>query len=307
MKQAFFIISIFALNLYAQQSKQPIIDMHLHCYDQTNYFVAPDQYGKIAPQNVDEHFNQTYELMKKYNIVKGVISGPFNAVNNWMDRDNDRRFIRGISMFAPGEIDTVQFEKWVKEKKIEIFGEIGAVYEGYSLDHPGYEPYLRICEKYDIPVAIHTGGGPPKITYIGRPNFRLLKGDPLLLEDVLVKFPKLRMYMMHAGEVFYERALRMMGLYPQLYADLGVLLWVHPMTKSYAKDFLKKAKEFGFIDRVMFGSDQMVWPHGIEMSIEYLKSLSFLSEEEKRGILFDNAAGFLKLDKSEISKYYIQK
>ena len=110
-QQVLFIISIFALNLYAQESKQPIIDMHLHCYDQTNYFVAPDQYGKRAPQNVDEHFHQTYELMKKYNIVKGVISGPFNAVNTWMDRDNDRRFIGGISMFAPGEIDTVQFDE----------------------------------------------------------------------------------------------------------------------------------------------------------------------------------------------------
>ena len=291
---------------------QPIIDMHLHCYDQTNYYVIPDRYGNMSPQSVDEHFKQTYGLMRKHNIVKGAICGRFNAVNTWMDRDDDGRFIRGILMFAPGDdagdegkIDAQQFEEWVKEGKIEIFGEIAPVYGGYSLDHPGYEPYLRICEKYDIPVAVHTGGGPPGITS-DCPNCRLSKGDPLLLEDVLVKFPKLRMYMLHAGIVFYERALAMMHHYPQLYADLSVLLWVHPMLKYNARDFLKKAKEFGLIDRVMFGSDQMEWPWGIEMSIEYLNSLSFLSEEDKRGILFHNAARFLRLDESEISKYCIQ-
>jgi len=289
----------------SRTSSQPIIDMHLHCHDQTDYYAASDPYGKMAPQNADEHFKQTYELMKKYNIVKGVICGRFNAVNTWMNRDDDGRFIRGILTCAPSDIDIQQFEEWVKEGKIEIFGEICAIYEGYSLNHPEYEPYLGICEKYGIPVAIHTGGGPSGITS-RYPNFRLSKGDPLLVEDVLVKFPKLRMYLMHAGEVFYERALRMMHLYPQLYVDLGVLLWVEPMPKSYARDFLKKAKEFGLIDRVMFGSDQMIWPHGIEMSIEYLNSLSFLSEEEKRGILFHNAARFLKLDQSEMSKYYIQ-
>ena len=83
----------------------------------------------------------------------------------------------------------------------------------------------------------------------------------------------------------------------------GVLDYSSVKTK---RDFLKRAKEFGFKDRVMFGSDQMIWPHGIEMSIEYLNSLSFLSEVEKRGILFHNAARFLKLDQSEMSKYYIQ-
>jgi predicted TIM-barrel fold metal-dependent hydrolase len=281
----------------AQDNDRRIIDMHLHCYDKESYFVAPDLYGILSPGTEEQHFAKTYELMTRFNIVKGVICGNLRAVDTWIGRDADRRFIRGVLVFQPGEIDTLRFEGLVKDGKIEIFGEIAAVYEGFSLDHPGFEPYLRICEKYDVPVAVHTGGGPPNITYTCCPHFRLSKGDPLLLEDVLVEFPKLRIYMMHSGEVFYEEALRMMLQYPQLYSDLGVLLWVHPATKSYARDFLKKAKEFGMLDRVMFGSDQMVWPHGIEMSIAYLDSMEFLSDEDKSAILYDNAARFLKLDK----------
>ncbi len=41
------------------------------------------------------------------------------------------------------------------------------------------------------------------------------------------------------------------------------------------------------------------------MSIEYLYSLSFLSEEEKRGILFHNAARFLRLDTEEYDAGFV--
>ena len=45
----------------------------------------------------------------------------------------------------------------------------------------------------------------------------------------------------------------------------------------------------------MFGSDQMFWPHATEMSVDFLNSLDFLSDTDKRGILHDNAARFLRL------------
>ena len=294
-------VLLFASSLvFSQDGELPIIDMHIHCYDNGSYFVSPDMYGVPSPENTDAHLKQTYGLMKKYNIVKGVICGSSGAVENWVSEDPDKRFIRGLLVFSPEELDTVTFLKMIKEGKLEIFGEIGAVYKGYTLNDPGFEPYLRICEQYDIPVAIHTGGGPPEISYIDRfKNYRLAFGDPLLIEDVLVKFPKLRIYLMHAGEVFYEHAIRLMLAYPRLYTDVAVLLWVHPLTKSYAVDFLKRAKEAGMLDRVMFGSDQMVWPHAIEKSMEYLNSMDFLTEKEKRDIFYNNAVRFLRLEEKD--------
>lgn len=127
------------------------------------------------------------------------------------------------------------------------------------------------------------------------PKFRIALGDPLLIEDVLVKFPKLQIYLMHGGEVFYEHAVRMMKMYTHLYIDVGVILWVDPSLQDYAINLLKLAKKADVLDRVMFGSDQMVWPNAISKSIEFLNSLEFLSENEKRMILYDNAKRFLKL------------
>ncbi|WP_442969092.1 hypothetical protein [Psychroserpens sp.] len=47
----------------------------------------------------------------------------------------------------------------------------------------------------------------------------------------------------------------------------------------------------------MFGSDQMVWSDGISKSIEFLNSLDFLSEKEKRMILYENAKTLFKIFK----------
>ena len=102
---------------------------------------------------------------------------------------------------------------------------------------------------------------------------------------------------MHAGENFFENTLRMMDGYPNLYADLGVELWLHPLTKDYGTRFLKSAKEYGFLDRVLFGSDQMVWPEAISSSIDFLNAMNFLTNDEKEMILYRNAKTFLGIKK----------
>ncbi|MEN8145839.1 MAG: amidohydrolase family protein [Gemmatimonadota bacterium] len=295
-------LSVFVSEAAAQDSL-PIIDMHLHSYDEASYFVAPDEYGNMAPPTADAHFDATYEAMHRHQIVLGVVSNTASSEEAWIAKDEDKRFLRGFGSANLEEWTPESFEQLVKDGKVDVFGEIGAYYYGRTLADPYYDPYLKICEEYGIPVAIHTGGGPPQITYRGAPKARLVLGDPLLIEDVLVKYPKLKIYLMHSGEMWYEEALRLMLSYPQVYADLGVVLWVHPSPKSYGREFLLRAKEFGMLDRVMFGSDQMVWPHGIEMSLDQLESFDFLTQDEKRDILYNNAARFLGLSDEQIAAH----
>jgi len=60
--------------------------------------------------------------------------------------------------------------------------------------------------------------------------------------------------------------------------------------------------EAGFAKRIMFGSDQMVWPEAIGLAIEGIESAEFLTEEQKRDIFYNNAARFLRLDQKAVSK-----
>lgn len=253
----------------------------------------------MPSKNTIAHFKDTYAALRKAGAVKAIISGTPSAVESWIQKDSEHLFIRGIAIDIPSDwdIDTVRFEQMVKDKKIEVFGEIGTFYSGTTLADSVWQPYLRICEKYDIPVAVHQGGGPPETPFHGSPKARLSLADPFLIENVLVKYPKLRLYMMHSGEVWYEHAVRLMEMYPQLYSDLGALLWTTPLTQHYATEFLKLAKADGSLSRVMFGSDQMKWPGAIEKSIQFLNSLSFLTKQDKEDILYNNAVRFLQLKK----------
>jgi len=61
-------------------------------------------------------------------------------------------------------------------------------------------------------------------------------------------------------------------------------------------EFLETIKHAGYLDRVMFGSDQMKRPYAIEKSIDFLNNLELLTAEEKEGIFYGNASRFLKLE-----------
>jgi len=301
-KKIIFLLALVQQSLFAQ-SQAKIIDMHIHSYSSKDFGErepATDHYGKKGSTDAESHRAATFAAFKKFNIVKAVVSGNPESVENWVSKDSNHIVIRGILMFTPSDygMDTVKFEQLVRDRKIEVFGETAPYYGGTTLSDSIWQPYLRICEKYDIPVAVHTGGGDPGGTYSWSPKARLRLSDPYLIEDVLVRYPRLRIYMMHAGgEDWPEHAIRLMAYYPQLYTDLAVLLWVEPNTQRYVKEFLRNAKEAGYLNRIMFGSDQMIWPYAIEKSIRFLDSLTFLTKQDKEDIFYNNAAMFLKLKK----------
>ena len=288
MKKLILTIILFA---GVKVAKCQIIDMHMHSYTENDFWTGKARNGLESSKSAQEHLEQTIRKMDKHNIKYAVISGTIESVEKYTKAD--KRFIPGYQDFKDTLIPIKQFEEYVQTGKIKVFGEVMAVYKGQKLTDSIYQPYLAVCEKYGIPVAYHSGGSFPNAQNLGWPKYRIALGDPFLIEDVLVKYPKLKLYLMHAGENFYQNTLRMMDGYPNLYADLGVEMWLHPMTKDFAVKFLKSAKEYGFLDRVMFGSDQMVWPEAITSSITFLNSLSFLTKDEKEMIFYKNAKTFL--------------
>lgn len=287
-------LSVMAI-LFVTQIEAQIIDMHLHGYTPEEYYGGETNpaNGTPSPTTLEEHQRQIIALMDKHHIEHAVLSASEAALELWTELDD--RFIPAHQDQEDGLLDIARFEALVRTGKIKIFGEIMAVYQGTSLANPMYEPYLAICEEYDIPVAVHTGTSHPRLANTCCPDYRIEKGNPLHVEEVLIKHPKLRVYLMHAGTEFQRETLVMLYQYPQLYVDIATLLWMDDFTKHYGVEFLKAAKSAGLLDRVMFGSDPMVWPGGITKSINFLESLDFLTPEEKHKIFYTNAKTFLKL------------
>lgn len=107
----------------------------------------------------------------------------------------------------------------------------------------------------------------------------------------------MKIFVCHAGWPFLEEMIGLLYAHPQVYVDISVINWALPKAE-------KRLVQAGFGDRIMYGSDQMQWPQSISKSIETIKSAPFLSEKQKRAILYDNAARFLELDEKTIESHY---
>ena len=60
--------------------------------------------------------------------------------------------------------------------------------------------------------------------------------------------------------------------------------------------YIERLVDAGFEDRVMFGTDQLLWPKLMAYSISLIQNADYLTPQQKRDILYNNAARFLRLD-----------
>ena len=83
---------------------------------------------------------------------------------------------------------------------------------------------------------------------------------------------------------------------------MGVIVYTQPRAAFYR--FLRGIVETGFGKRVMFGSDQIIWPDAIPVAIEAVESAEFLDPTQKRDIFYNNAAWFFRLSDEEIARHH---
>ena len=243
--------------------------------------------------------SETIAELKRHNIRRAVAMGDLATVTNWVSADPDR-LIPSLN-FSDRSVEPGTYRDLYKEGKFKMFGEIGAQYRGFSPSDPVYAEYFKLAEEFDIPVGIHMGEGPPGgiHTPLGRATYRVKLGSPLLLEDLIVRHPKLRIYVMHYGSPLVDEMIAMMYSHPNLYVDISANNWAFPRKQFY--DHLKRMIDAGFEKRILFGSDQMAWPATIGKAIETVEKAPFLGASQKRDIFYNNAARFLRLSKEEIA------
>ncbi len=283
--------------------KPPIIDMHLHTGLPHEVPPGTPAICRPAPCEGEGHaivdpkelMDKTLEAMERYHIVKGFLSGvDWPSVQEWT-KLNPEMFIASPFILEPKEAELEKLRAEYHAGRFRGMGEIGAQLNGIPPDHPSLKPYFQLAEELDVPVLIHTLGIGPYM-----PHFSSAAGSPLLLEKVLVAHPNLRLFVENAGYPYRDQMIAIMYQYPQLYVDVSTITWVIPRTAFY--DYLQAFIRAGLGKRIMFGSDQMVWPEKIGAAIQAIEEAPFLTEEQKRDILYHNAARFLRLGDPEGNK-----
>ena len=123
-------------------------------------------------------------------------------------------------------------------------------------------------------------------------------GNPFLLEDLLARHPKLKIWVMHAGYPMADEMIALMGANAYVYIDLAGFIWSYPLEEI--NDYIRRLVQAGFGKRIMYGTDLLVWPKLLETSIGVIENANYLSFEQKRDILYNNAVRFFRLDESKL-------
>jgi len=273
----------------------PIIDMHFH----SDWWGVPEVEetlsGFKSQKDRKTYVTESFKYLEKYNIVKAVTDGAYTLAYQKMAPG---KIIPAHSSYG-SPIDSLR--KWFKNGKYKLMGEFEPQYSGISPGDKSLDPYYALAEELDIPLGIHVGLGPPGAPYIkGMEKYRMSLSNPLLLEDVLVKHPKMRIYIMHGGWPYLDEMVGLLYAHPQVYIDISVINWVLPRKEFH--QYLRRIVEAGFGERIMYGSDEMQWPQSIQVSVENILSAHFLTRQQKEDILYNNAARFLRLSNEEIKK-----
>lgn len=318
-------------NTAAQRPREPIIDVHVHAMaadDQgppplamcvpmnpmptwdpalplMQNFITPFKQPACkdpiwSPTTDAELMQRTLAVMDRYNVF-GVVSGRDAFVSVWQKAAPQRVIPSLMPDFSLKPGLEAELQQGKSAGMLSVIGELGFQYDGFSVADPSLEPLWAAAEKLDIPVAIHFGPGPPGAAYLPGSGYRARLSSPLLLEDVLVKHPKLRVNVMHAGFPMLDDTLALLYAHPQVYVDTGVIVYTQPRPAFYR--YLQALVDAGFGKRIMFGSDQMVWPETMERAIRVIEEAPFLSTDQKRDILYNNAARFLKLDANTMARH----
>ena len=320
---------LFTPPLLAQE-RLPIIDMHLHAHAADQQGAPPRglcapftrfpvwdparPWGEVFSEVQDDPPCEdpvwspasdealrvgTLEVLERRNIF-GILSGPPGRVRQWREAAPER-IVPGLELFGRDvDVSPEGLRQLHEAGSVRVLAEVSSQYAGIAPDDSRLEQYWAVAEELDIPVGIHIHPGPPGTPYLGGPTHGL--HSPLLLEEVLVRHPRLRLYVVHAAWPQLDDMLTLLFTHPQVYVDVSGLVWIHPRADFYR--YLRAMVEAGFGNRILFGSDQMIWPDAIERAIQSIEDAPFLTEQEKRDIFYNNAARFLRLSEAEIARHH---
>lgn len=264
-------------NAYSQK----VFDTHIHGDTDPTMQIQQLENSDVykAALSTSWDLQNTYRNIHKIELLYGLI---LPCPNGKVPYSNQLCFSDGKEL-----PDIKWVEQQINSGKIDFIGEVLSQYYGISPSDKLLYPYYALAEKYNLPVGIHTGLAGPNH---GCPNFRVSLGNPILLEDLILKFPKLKIWIMHGGSPFLEETIGIMSVYQNVYTDISAISnpYIVPHEDFYAT--MKKLISAGLENRLMFGSDN----GDIKQAIESVNKLDFLSSEQKEKIFYKNAEQFFK-------------
>jgi predicted TIM-barrel fold metal-dependent hydrolase len=169
---------------------------------------------------------------------------------------------------------------------------LGPIYQNIHPLDERMMPIYKFCEKRNLPILIHQGTTFPQ-------KAPLKYSLPILLEDVALQFPDLKMVIAHMGHPWIDETIVLIRKQPNFYADISALHY-RPWQFYNA---LIIAKEYGVFNKLLFGSDfPFTNPDATIEALHNFNQMAIgtnmpkLSEEEIHSLIHSPTLKFLELE-----------
>lgn len=300
-----------------ENKKLPIIDVHVHAmkvnpaytsemcpwflsnmpggdpHQDAPSFMDTSCAHPLQPATSDEDYQtQLLEACERLNVTM-VVSGDAGVIHKW-HKASPKRIVPSIGISNAEQMTVKAFKDSLSGGFYKVMGEVAPQYQGMSPSDMSLDEYFGVAEELGIPVGIHMGTGGNGMANITQPKYRASMGNPFKLEDMLARHPKLKIWVMHAGYPMADEMIALMGANAYVYVDLAGFIWSYPLDEIHM--YLKRLVQAGFGKRILYGTDLMMWPELLETSIGVIENATYLSEDQKRDIFFNNAVRFFNWD-----------
>lgn len=210
------------------------------------------------------------------------------STEEFVAADPSRRIgFMSVNPRFPGYLDEAERARSNGLKGIKL----GPNYQNFDPLSDGAKEIYRFAQRHSLPILFHQGASP-------RPSAPLRYAYPLVMDEIAIEFPDLRIVMAHLGHPFTRETVVTVRKHPNVYADISAI-YVRPWTLY---EGLIMASEWGVMGKLLFGSDFPVTTP--RTAIDSLRSvndilagtrLPRISEEHIEQIIHADALGALGL------------
>ncbi|KAG0198245.1 hypothetical protein BGX28_008310 [Mortierella sp. GBA30] len=239
----------------------PIIDAHVHVFPQklmdAVWTFFDNFYWPVHYKEAYAHKNGIARDLNKF-LARTVhdMNQRYASAHDVGSRQR-RRVATGLATVMPGE-------PGAKEILAEAFTTLGlsgikmhSHVQCVPANHPTMDEVYETCIRFQKPVLIHAGKEPNSAAYKVDADKIC---DASIIEDVLKKFPDLRICVPHLGMNQYEEFFDLLDKYPNLYLDTTMTFgaFFQSMDDSKPMALMIRTMLLKHSNRVLYGTD---WPN----------------------------------------------
>ncbi|HEY4279982.1 MAG TPA: amidohydrolase family protein [Conexibacter sp.] len=246
-----------------------MIDCHTHVGERRHFsdeFVA-DMVRAWGPQasparSLDEHWEAVAPVEKAIVLAFAAPRIGFDVPNEYVASyvaEHPEKLVGFASVDASSPDAVAQLRRAVDAGPRGL--KLAPTYQGFDPLSPQALAVCEAAEDLGLPILWHQG-----TTFVRTAELRWAL--PLQIDQVAIRFPRLRIVIAHMGHPWIDDALVVVRKHPNVFADVSAL---HPRPWQLYNALIS-ALEYGVADKLLFGTD---WPFAqLDASVAGLRAVN---------------------------------